>query len=163
MDDKQRLDLSRLLKEYKTEETTDKIRELKHSSRIHSDVATIQMLKHKYSRLKHTNKEQFKTMCRNQAKFLYDNYTNIFNRVVADELDLEILSKFLSILEQIENGEIDQHDGSYMVGSILKELYIDSALKQDKKRTSKEKKTKQQPKKTKNISWNEFKTINSKE
>lgn len=158
MDDKQRLDLSKLLKEYNSEETTDKIRELKHSALIANDVKIIQMLKSKYSRLRFTNKEQFKTMCRSQASFLYNNYTNIFNKVVADELNLEILSKFLSILEKIENGEIDQHDGSYMVGNILKEMYIDSAILKDKKRKSKEKKP-EPPKRTKNISWNQFKNL----
>ena len=32
-----------------------------------------------------------------------------------------------------ENGELDQHEGSFIVGKILKEIYIDSALKKAEK------------------------------
>ena len=31
----------------------------------------------------------------------------------------------------MKEGEIDQHQGSYEIGILLKRLYIDSALKQD--------------------------------
>ena len=44
-----------------------------------------------------------------------------------------MLNKFLNVLKQIEDGKIDQHEGSYMVGTILKEIYIDSALKKAEK------------------------------
>jgi hypothetical protein len=156
MDPQQRLDLSKLIKEYNSEDTTDKIRELKHSSLIRQDVGVIEGLKRKYSRLRNTNKVQFKTICQKQASFLFNSYTNIFNKLVNDELNLEILAKFLSILQKIEEGEIDQHDGSYMVGSLLKDLYIDSALNKEKKMKDK----KQEFKKVKhNISWSEFKNM----
>jgi hypothetical protein len=157
MDPQQRLDLSKLIKEYNSEDTTDKIRELKHSSSIRQEVAYLESLKKKYSRLRYTNKEQFKTICQKQCNFLFNNYTNIFVRLINDELDLTILSKFLSILEQIENGEIDQHDGSYKIGSLLKELYIDSALKKENKRKEKAKEFKRV---VNNISWNDFKNKN---
>ena len=92
MDPNQRIDLSKLIKEYNSEDTTDQIRQLKHSSNIKQDVAYLENLKMKYSRLRHTNKEQFKNICQKQCSFLYNNYTNIFNRLVNDELDLTILS-----------------------------------------------------------------------
>ena len=62
-----------------------------------------------------------------KCNFLY-TYTNIFNKLVKDELDLTILNKFLVILHRIEEGEMNQHEGSVM-GSNIKELSIDSALK----------------------------------
>ena len=71
-------------------------------------------------------------LCRSKCKFLYDNYTDIFNRVKKSEIDLNLLSKFLNILKQIEDGNLDQHEASYQVGSILKEIYVDSALQRDK-------------------------------
>jgi hypothetical protein len=46
---------------------------------------------------------------------------------------------FLSTLKQIENGELDQHNASVKAGKILKELYIDSTLKQQTKREKLEK------------------------
>ena len=79
-----------------------------------------------------------------------------------DELDLTILAKFISVLERIEDGEIDQHEGSYLVGKLLKELYIDSALKKsealDEKNAKLDKQKEAEIIKPKHkISWKEFK------
>jgi hypothetical protein len=99
-------------------------------------------------------------MARKQCKFLYDNYTNIFNRLLKDELNLNILANFLSVLKRIEDGKIDQHEGSYEVGLLLKKLYIDSVLKQkekdEKKNKRKKKKTK---KKAAKITWSRYKEM----
>ena len=64
----------------------------------------------------------------------------------------------IQVLEKIELGKIDQHEGSFMVGDILKKLYIDSALKKEAK-TEKNKKNKKVEKKPpiKKISWKDFK------
>ena len=35
---------------------------------------------------------------------------------------------FLDILQQIEEGQLDQHAGAFEVGKLLKTMYIDSAL-----------------------------------
>ena len=161
MDDKQRLDLSKMIKEYQTEETTDKIRSLKHSKRIRENVTTMMNLKHKYQRMEQTDNSRFRQLVTRHCSFLYDNYTNLFNKLFKNELDLNILWQFLSVLEKIEDGSIDQHEGSYMVGTILKKMYIDSALKHEEhidKRDKKDKK-KQQTKKAKKISWNEYKKL----
>jgi hypothetical protein len=40
-----------------------------------------------------------------------------------------MLYQFLDMLKQIEDGDTDQHEASFKIGSLLKEMYIDSALK----------------------------------
>ena len=155
MDDKSRLQLQKMVKEYGAEETTEKIRNLKHSKKIHEDVALMLKLKEKYKRLK---KEQRRTIIQNQCMFLWQNYTNIFNKLFEDYLDLEILYKFIKLLSDIEQGKTDQHEASAKVGQILKEIYIDSALRENKSKESKRKKKTEKPKKTgKNISWSQYK------
>lgn len=155
MDDKSRLQLQKMVKEYGAEETTGKIRSLKHSKKIHQDVALMLELKEKYKRLK---KEQRRTIIQNQCMFLWQNYTNIFNKLFEDYLDLEILYKFIKLLSDIEEGKTDQHEASAKVGQILKEIYIDSALRENKSKESKRKKKVEKPKKTgKNISWSQYK------
>ena len=47
MDDKSRLQLQKMVKEYGAEETTDKIRNLRHSKKIHHDVGLMLKLKEK--------------------------------------------------------------------------------------------------------------------
>ena len=152
MNKEDKLNLKNMVSKYNPVETTDKIRELKHSEKIRENVTTYLELKKKYKRL---SKEQFLNIVQNKCYFLYENYTNIFNKLVKDELDLTILNKFLYILSKIENGEIDQHEGSVMVGNILKELYIDSAIKKDQKMNKYKKVEKKR--KAKKISWNEYK------
>ena len=51
MDDKTRLHLQKMVKEYGSEETTDKIRKLKHSKLIKQDVEHLLKLKRKYVNL----------------------------------------------------------------------------------------------------------------
>ena len=156
MDPQQRLNLKNMIKEYDSEETTNKIRELKHSNHIRRDILKMNAFKRKYSRLAKTNNEQYKTMARKRCSFLYQNYTNIFHRSLKGELDIKLMLKFVEILERIENGNLDQHDGSYQVGMILKKLYIDSALRRDKK-LDKGKKVKKKKKPVNNISWAKYK------
>lgn len=158
MDDKERIKLDEMLKENNVENMTDKIRELRHSSQILENVKTMIELKKKYSRLAKSNPKQFETMVLNKCKFLFSKYTNIYNRLYKDQLNLEILLKLINVLKTIEDGEVDQHEGSYLVGKILKEMYIDSALKQDQQRSKKTKQdTNYKPQGPKHqISWKEF-------
>ena len=104
-------------------------------------------------------------MCVKRCNFLFNNYTEIFNKVKKDEIDLQMLNKFLNVLKQIEDGKIDQHEGSYIVGTILKEIYIDSALKKAEKTDKKDKKNKKEDKPIKpvKISWKEYKEKNNLE
>jgi hypothetical protein len=161
MDDNTRLNLQKMVKEYGTEETTDKIRNLKHSKSIQQDVQTLLNIKQKYTRM---DKATVKTMAQNQCMFLWKNYTNIFNKLFEGYLDLAILNKFISLLKKIEDGVFDQHEASVMVGQVLKEIYIDSALKEDQIKEKKRNKNKKQDKsksKIKKISWRDFKKMNA--
>ena len=77
--------------------------------------------------------EKIYNECVNDCNFLFTYYTDIFNKIRKDEIDIGILNKFLDVLRRIEDGELDQHEGSFMVGTILKDIYVDSALKKAEK------------------------------
>lgn len=125
MDDTQRLQLKQMIEANNTEDHTNTIRKLKHSQLLVSDIRTLQQLKFKHKGDLDKVHEEALEMC----SFLYTNYTDIYNKVKNDEIDLPLLNQFLNVLLRIENGEMDQHEGSYYIGSLLKEIYIDSALK----------------------------------
>ncbi len=77
-----------------------------------------------------------------------------------DEIDINLLYNFLDILKKIEEGELDQHEGSFQVGSILKAIYVDSALKKADKLDAANESDKVVPKKANvQISWKQFKTM----
>jgi hypothetical protein len=74
----------------------------------------------------------------------------------------------IRILREIEDGKLDQHEGSFEVGKILKSIYVDSALKRsenlDAEQAAKEKRSATKTHKTsrpaipeKKISWADFK------
>lgn len=126
MNEVERLNLKKMIKEQNVEDNTENIRSLKHSQPIASDIIQIQILKQNHANL---DDEQFKELCIEKCPFLYKNYTDIFNRMCRGELNLKMFSRFLFVLKEIEEGKCNVHEGSFMVGKLLKEIYIDSAIK----------------------------------
>ena len=159
MNTSEKLNLKKLIREYKHESTTEKIRTLKHSLKIREDVTKIIELKKKYNRV---DAKTLRNMVEKQCFFLYTNYTNIFNKVYKENIDLNLLNNFLKILQTIEDGECDQHEASYKVGQLLKKIYIDSAVREADRKDKKYKKEKKPVKKPKKISWKEYKILNEK-
>lgn len=163
MNDQERLNLKHLLDQSDYQDNTDTIRRLKHSTLIRDDIRKIDTLKMTRSELKQQRPDEFEELCRSECYFLFQNYTDIFNKLLKDELDLTIMTKLLTILKLIEDDKVDQNEGSVMVGKILKELYIDSAMKRmdnlDREH-AKEEIPKVVPK---NISWRDYKMGGIKE
>ena len=156
IDDETRLNFDKMLKESGASDNTSKIRNLKHSDKIREQVTLMVEIKKKYPNLKRQTKDK---MIESKCMWLWKNYMNIYNKLKKDELNLSILHNFLAVLKQIENGELDQHEGSVKIGKILKELYVDSAVQQEKKREAKDKRKSKKKKNGKNISWNDYKKM----
>lgn len=161
MNEVEKLHLQKMIKANDAQDNTESIRTLKHSDTIRNDVAKLLQLKKDYSRLAKSNPVQFDAMCVSRCGFLFDNYTDIFNKVKKDEIDLNILHNLLTVLKMIEEGELDQHEGSFEVGKLLKQIYVDSALKkaehldeEHKKRTDAAKPPRPA---TEKVSWSEYK------
>ena len=156
MDDKQRLQLQNMIKANNIEDQTDFIRNLKHSQIIRNEVNTMIMIKGKFR----DDDAKIQEECVNECNFLFTYYTDIYNKVRKDELDIGILNKFLDVLKRIEDGELDQHEGAFLVGSILKELYVDSALRKADKLNADEEPKPEPKKPEKNVSYKQFKRMN---
>jgi len=170
MDPEQRIHLQKLVEANGTEDHTEVIRRVKHSSQIYTDVSTMIKLKHEYGRLAKSNPKQFDAICVSRCAFLFTYYTDLYNKLKAGEIDLKLLFKMIQILRDIEEGKLDQHEGSFEVGKILKSIYIDSALKRsenlDAEQTKKEKQTTAKASKKsrpaipeKKLTWAEFKAV----
>jgi hypothetical protein len=156
MNEKQRLQLQNMIKVNNVEDQTELIRNLKHSHILRSEINTLVLLKAKYK----DDLEQFSNESINDCNFLFTYYTEIYNKIKKDEIDLGILFKFIDVLRKIEDGELDQHDGSFLIGTLLKELYVDSAVKKADKLNEEHERNKA-PEKPKvepiKISWKQFK------
>lgn len=153
MDDKARLQLQKMIKANDVEDQTELIRELKHSHLLQNDINNLIMLKAKYRNDQDKINEEAMTDC----GFLFTYYTDIYNKIRKDEIDLKILNQFLNVLRRIEDGELDQHEGSFIVGTLLKEMYVDSALRKAAKLNENQDQETVQPREVVNISWKDYK------
>jgi hypothetical protein len=125
MDDNARLQLQKMISTNNVVDQTEMIRNLKHSHILRENINQLILLKSKYM----DTPEELHLEAMNECHFLFTYYTDIYNKIRKDEINLTILFRFLDVLKQIEDGMLDQHEGSFIVGKLLKEMYIDSALK----------------------------------
>ena len=125
MDGAARLQLNKMLSENDVLDQTPLIRELKHSHILREDINTLIMLKAKFM----DDAEGLHLEAMMECNFLFTYYTEIYNKVKKDEIDLSMLFNFIDILQKVEDGKLDQHEASFEVGTILKKIYVDSALR----------------------------------
>lgn len=154
-----KMNLKNLVSKMGAEDNTENIRKWKHSTQIRDDIRKLDTLTQEKEDLRVNEPDLYVKTCADAAPFLFENYQDLFKRMIRRELDLTIMTKLLVILKLIEDDKIDQHEGAAMFGKILGELYIDSAIKKgdnlDKDHQSSE------PEKSlgKDISWKEYKQM----
>jgi hypothetical protein len=143
----ERLNLKKMISESDCEDNTDYIRKVKHSMLIKKDIDSMIEIKKRNG----TEEE-----CRDTCLFLFTNYTDIFHKLMKNELNLELMKSFIEVLKMIEDEKVDQHEGSVLVGKLLKKIYLDSAIARcdnlDKSRPEKPILNSGKP-----LSWNEYK------
>ncbi len=165
LSDNERLNLQKMINESECDDNTEQIRQVKHSVLLRDEIRKLDTFKKSNRSLQVKNFDRFLEEAKAVTPFLFCNYTDIFNRVAKDELDLEIMTKLLMVLKMIEDNKVDQHEGSVMVGKVLKELYVDSALKRGENLDKLYESAKPQTievKETKNLTWKDYKRLHMK-
>ena len=157
LSDNDKYQLSRMIEKNNVVDKTSQIRELKHSGEIRINVEKLLQLKKEHAELLRTNKQEFEVLAMRDCSFLFYNYMELYNIILKEQMDTTILYQLLTILSKIENGEFDQHEGSVVVGRLLKEIYIDSKMAETKRMDEKYSQPKPEPKQ---LNWQEFKKNN---
>ena len=80
------------------------------------------------------------------GRFSKEKLEIIFDKLVDDELELGIMLLLIKTLRKIEDGEVDQSEGSVEIGKILKQIYIDKVIVEERKEE-------------KSLSWNTYKKM----
>jgi hypothetical protein len=156
MDESQKLHLQKMIAANNVEDQTELIRQLKHSTIMRNELNNMVLMKAKYR----DDPEKIHLECMNECNFLFTYYTDIYNKIRKDEIDITILNQFLDVLQKIEEGELDQHEGSFQVGTLLKKLYVDSALRKAEKLDEENSSNTVEPKKPMiEISWKQYKKM----
>jgi len=153
----ERLNLKNLMNEMDYVDNTETIQRLKHSSKIRDNIKVLERLKEEHSELRSRSQEKFFNIVQVECQFLYDNYTDIFRRLMKDEVNITIMSKLLIVLKLIEDGQMDQQEGSVRVGNILKDLYLDSAVKRADSLDKEHNEEKEPINDGKSINWSKYK------
>jgi len=154
MNDNEKYQLKQMLEQNKVVDNTHVLRELKHSSEIRKCVLRMIELKELHLELLQTNKPKFEELVLKDCGFLFFNYMQLYNTILKENIDMNIMHQLLNTLSKIENGELDQHEGSYEVGKLLKTIYIDGTLRDIQKKDEENKVVYKEPK---SIQWSEYK------
>ena len=145
MNSEDKLYLKKMIDANNVKDQTKNIQKLKHSSKIIKDIEIMSLLKNKHRAIK--DSPPYYEIMKKSCNFLYTNYLDIFNKILYNKLNIDILYQFLEQLKQIEENKTNQHEASYKIGKLLKELYIDTVVSDNNSSTPQRNK--------KNISWNE--------
>lgn len=142
--------LKKMAESSKFVDMTERIRDVKHSAQLKKSIYHLMEFKKRNAVLFESNRPLFEEQLMKEDNFLFLNYMELYTTLLKTEIDPMILNAVLTCLEQIENGECDQHEASVRVGTLLKSVYIDKVV-QDTNHT-KEPLAEQQ-----SISWKEYK------
>lgn len=151
MDQKQKAHLQKMIEEYGVEDTTEEIRSTQHSKILLQELYAFERFKKENKRL---SNEMYNARARSMCPCMSTKYEDIFNKLVGNKLDVNILHTFILTLGKIEEGTLNQHEASFQIGGLLKKMYIDEKLKEEKKQMKKEHKI---TKSNESMSWNDFK------
>jgi hypothetical protein len=156
MNDNQRIQLQKMISANNVTDTTDLIRELKHSHILRENIDSLVMLKAKYI----DDDERVHLEAMVECSFLFTYYTDIYNKIRKDELDLSYLFMAIDILKDIEDGKIDQNEGAFKFSTVMTNLYKDSALKKAEKLNAQTGNLEPEYKgPQENVSWSQYKKM----
>lgn len=167
----ERLDLRKLLNENECQDNTENIRKVKHSGRIRSDIHQFGYLRNLFFgslpsdftsiplEISKSKQTEFEEMVKVNCNFLFTTYPEIFRKMIKNELDLSIMVRLIEVLKLIEDNKTDQHEASVLFGRILKEMYIDSAVRHADNLNLKHNNEKEIPEAGKKMTWIDYKKV----
>jgi hypothetical protein len=147
----EKLQLKDLMTQQNIQMQTEFIRSLKHSHQIREESKRLEQIRNEYSGDIDKIREEGSIQC----AFLFEYYTDIFNYVKNNHVDMNLLDNFIDILKKIEDGEMDFEKASL----IVKEFYHDCAKRKAKIQDNVTEETSVKKQEHKNISWQHYKKI----
>lgn len=130
MNDNERRALDKMIQESEFVDNTNLIRSTNHSELIKNDINNLLKLKQKYNNI--NDLDIYKKLAKDECNFLFRNYRKIFDKLVDNQLELNVMYLLIKTLRKIEDGVIDQNEGSVEVGKILKQIYIDTVITEER-------------------------------
>ena len=95
MNAEQKLKLHEMIEKNDTVDRTQEIRTLKHSGKIRKDVTAMILIKKN-----NTDKDKIEKLSQSKCGFLYTNYPVVFDKLLKDGLNIDIMYMFLDVLKK---------------------------------------------------------------
>jgi len=109
-------------------DNTQVIRDQKHSVSIKADLEKYMRFDYEHRELRATNHAAYMTQLQEKCDFIHKHYPEILQKLATGNLDMKIMFTMLNVFREIEDGKLDQHEASFKIGSLLKELYVDTVI-----------------------------------
>ena len=141
------------------EDNTSGIREAKHSSPLLADIRRMGPLRKKYAELKEKSMDDYLAIFQRECKYIYTQFPDVFDRVVKNDMNLDVFEKIIMILKMIEDGKVNQSEASALVGKLSQKLFFQ---KEAQEAISGATTTKEEQENPRGMSWKEFKNSRTK-
>ena len=130
LNDDERLNLKKLVTEMEGEDNTHNIRRIKHSVPMRDDIRIIDTLKNTHADMRQRSPEEFNALCQSKCSFLYNNYTDIYNKIISDELDMTIMTKYQELMQKgsIWTAKMSEMSSDFGAEQLTRMLEIQSKL-----------------------------------
>jgi hypothetical protein len=137
------------------QDNTDYLRQERRSIILRNEVLHMERLKRNYSGNRYG--DEFAELCKRECNYLFTHYSIVFNKMLKDVLDLTLFFRVLDTLRKIEDGEINQEEGSVLIGKLFADIYLDSARREGEQRDALYADEHTDAFEGKAISWKQFK------
>jgi hypothetical protein len=108
-------------------------------------------LRNTYAQLKEDNPEEYLRVFQKECNYIYTKFPDVFDRVVKNDMNLDVFEKIVMILKLIEDGKVNQSEASALVGKLSQRLFFQPATASQPKPVQEEQEVKT------GMSWKEFK------
>jgi hypothetical protein len=116
-------------------------------------------LRNTYAHLKESSPEDYLRVFQKECKYIYTKFPDVFDRVVKNDMNLDVFEKIVMILKMIEDGKVNQSEASALVGKLSQRLFFQTSATQSA--TTQPVATVQEEVNT-GMSWKEFKQARTK-
>jgi len=158
MNDQDRANLNKVIEGLDSaqyQDNTEYLRQERRSIRLRDEVLHMERLKRSYEGDRAS--EAFVELCQRECSYLFMQYPLIFNKLVKDLLDLRLFFQALQTLRQIEDGAINQEEGSVIMGKLFADMYLDASRREGAKWDEEREAERPPPLEGKALSWKQFK------
>jgi hypothetical protein len=136
-------------------DNTSGIREAKHSSPLLADIRKMGDLRKRYANLRESAPDEYLNAFQRECRYIYTKFPDVFDRVVKNDMNLDVFEKIVMILKMIEDGKVNQSEASALVGKLSQKLFFNVGDAGEAVKPSS--KTEPADETTTGLSWKEYK------